>query len=151
GTESIDRYDTLIGTASLGSLVPVLRSQVHILDGEFDQALDILVLHMESARKQGMDRMACIMYADAAWCRVRVGDINGARLDAQSALSCLSDESQVEDMAMTHSRLAQIYEAIGETDDSKAHRTLAGNAWRAHMNRQAELLDLLIPAIGAPR
>jgi tetratricopeptide (TPR) repeat protein len=151
GAESIDRFDALIGTASLGSLVPVLRSQVHILDGEFDQALDILALHMDSARKQGMDRMACVMYSDAAWCKVQIGDINGARSDAGLALACVTDDTDIDDMAMTHSRLAQIYTAIGETDESKAHRALADSAWRAHMNRQAQLLDLLIPAIGAPR
>lgn len=151
GTESVGRFDQLIGTGSLGSLVPVLRAQVHILDGEFDQALEILVLHTESARKQGLDRMACVMYADAAWCRVHLGDKAGARVDAQLALSCVSDKTHLEDVAMTHSRLSQICASLGEDDLSGAHRAAASDAWREHENRQRKLLDALVPTIGAPK
>ena len=151
GAESIDRFDALIGTGSLNSLVPLLRSQVLMLDEEFEPALELLVKHIVKARSEGLDRMACVMLADSAWCRLRTGDVSGARIEAGLALGSVTMETHVDDVAMTHSRLSQIHASLGEADLASNHDIEAKAAWQLHRDRQVRLIDLLMLSIGAPK
>lgn len=150
GAESIDSFDALIGMNSLNSLVPLLRSQVLILDEEFARALELLAAHTEQARSEGLDRMACVLLADTAWCKLRTGDIAGARSDAGLALQSITAQTHVDDVAMTHSRLSQIHASLGEADAANRHDSTAREAWQLHMDRQGQLSELLIRHVGAP-
>ncbi len=149
GAESVGSFDHLVGTNSLNALVPLLRSQALMLTEEFEPALELLVAHTEKGRNEGLDRMACVLLADTAWCRLRTGDVLGARVDASLALGSVTRETHVDDLAMTHSRLSQIHGSLGEVDLAGHHDSLAKAAWQLHMDRQVQLTDLLARNVGA--
>lgn len=151
GAESIGSFDELIGTSSLNALVPLLRSQVLMLDEQFAPALELLAAHAEKARREGLDRMACVMLADTAWCKLRTGDTIGARIEADLALESVTAETHVDDLAMTHSRLSQTYASLGEAERATQHASAAMVAWQTHMDRQGRLADMLDGSIGKPR
>jgi len=147
GAESLDRFDGLIGGASLASWTPILRAQVLLLQGEFASGLALLEAHLQDAVAQGLGWMACVMHADIAWSRLQTGDADGARRAARLALDSLGEGTYVDDVAMTHSRLAQIATVLGATDDAQAHSTKADAAWRAHERQQAQLIPALTRAL----
>lgn len=151
GAESVDSFDQLIGTSSLNALVPLVRSQALILAEAFEPALELLAAHMEKARNEGLDRMACVFLADTAWCRLHTGDVQRARLEAGLALESITAETHVDDLAMTHSRLSQIHGSLGEVDLASRHDSAAKAAWQLHMDRQVQLTELLLQRVGAPR
>ncbi len=142
-TDSVHTFDKLIGMAGLGSLVPILRAQVLVLGDQFGDALALLEANIDGALSEGLKRMECVMLADAAWCRLNLGDVGGARRDSEVALSKIVDETQVDDIGMTHSRLAQVFAALGCADIASSHANKATEAWQMHTDRQA----LLIPAL----
>lgn len=151
GAESVGTFDKLVGTNSLNALVPLLRSQALMLNDEFETALELLAAHTEKARNEGLDRMACVLLADTAWCRLRTGDLVRARFEADLALECVTTETHVDDLAMTHSRLAQIHESLGDVNLAKHHDSAAKAAWQLHMDRQVQLAELLVRNVGSPR
>jgi hypothetical protein len=147
GAESTDRFDGLIGMAALATLVPLLRAQVLVLREQYVDALAIFETTIENSMKDGLARMACVLFADAAWCRLKTGDILGAKQDAKVALASISADTHIDDRAMTHSRLAQIYGEFQQLDVAREHTTQASAAWRIHTLRQSQLIPVLAAAL----
>jgi hypothetical protein len=151
GADSTGHFDQRIGTASLLSLVPILRAHVLTLLDRHAEALELFDAHWATALAEGLATLRSSMLAETAWCRARLGDLAGARRDALEARSRLDACVQPGDRAATHGRLAQVSDALGEPAAATHHRRLADTDWQAHAERQRRLLALLasVPALAA--
>lgn len=141
GTDSSIHFDQMVGAASLAPLLPNLRAQVLALQGEPAQALALYEVHLSAAR--GISRMRSCMLSDQAWCRMQVGQVEAARADALEAEASLGDDTQIDDTAATHSRLAQVFAALDDAPTAQRHKILAAQAWQDFRALQARIVVML--------
>jgi hypothetical protein len=125
GAESIGHYDAGIGTASLGSLVPMLRAQVLTAQGRWAEAL------------------APCLLADRAWCELNLGRADAARSLAAAADHALREPCDLDDSAMAHARLAQTCAGLHDDDAAARHRASAAQQIATHREQQQRLRALL--------
>lgn len=146
--ESSFSYDRMIGAASLATVAPLVRAQVLCLRGDPASALLLFDAHIGITSRASAARLASNMLADQAWCRARLGQYEAARSDALTALSSLLPSTHVDDRAATHSRLAQVYETIGDEGQRREQTALAAICWdqfrqvQRHMEVALDFLDL---------
>lgn len=147
--ESTAHFDDMLGVKSLRALQPILRAQVCTLLGRTDEALALYLAHLDDALVQGMRPVEGVLLADRAWCHLRAGGLHAARDDASAAASALELPGSFCDRAPGHSRLAQVFEALGEADAAQAQRELATAAWAGHRRDQARLVEALGSVVAA--
>jgi hypothetical protein len=143
GAESTGHFDAGIGTASLASLVPMLRGQMLALSGHCDQALALFEAHFETAMGDGLERQRASFLADMAWCRWQLGQRETAARDADRALVSLASPCDLDDRACAQSRLAEVMQALGRSEQAAALREQAASDLRAHRGEQQRLAALL--------
>jgi hypothetical protein len=146
GAESVAHLDTVIGTASLGALLPMLRAQIFVLAGRCAEAGDLLAAHFDAAMHQGLAGQRAPLLADWAWCAWSAGDAAAAERDADAAQAALGD-CDLDDRALTQARLAQVWAALGQADRAGTAREHAQSDLAAHRAAQARLSALLDEAL----
>jgi hypothetical protein len=143
GAESIGHYDAGIGTASLGSLVPMLRAQVLTAQGRWADALSLFSAHFKSAMDEGLQRIAPCLLADRAWCELNLGHVDAARSLVAAAEQALREPCDLDDSAMAHARLAQACAGLHDDDAAARHRASAAQQIATHREQQQRLRALL--------
>jgi hypothetical protein len=147
GAESIGHYDAGIGTASLGSLVPMLRAQVLTAQGRWGEALNLFDANFDSALDEGLKRIVPCLLADRAWCEWNQGQADKARALAGAAEQALSDPIDADDRALALARLAQVREAFGESALAGRHREASQQLYAQHRQYQQRLVARLDEAL----
>ena len=147
GAESIGHYDAGIGTASLGSLVPMLRAQVLTAQGRWPEAMALFESHFEAARSDGLERLLPCLLADRAWCEWQVGQPRKARALVAAAEQALQQDCDTDDRAMAHARLAQACNALGDAAGGQRHRRAAEADHLSHCRQQHQIVALLDEAL----
>jgi tetratricopeptide (TPR) repeat protein len=147
GAESIGHYDAGIGTASLGSLVPMLRAQVLTAQGQWAQALDLFGAHFEGALAEGLQRIAACLLADRAWCELHLDNADKARALAGAAEQALAEPIDIDDHAMARARLAQVHRALGDVGAAARHEAQAKRLYAQHREQQRRIVGLLDEAL----
>jgi tetratricopeptide (TPR) repeat protein len=140
---STQHYDLLVGTTNLQSSIPVLQAKLLAESGRAAEALAIFEKHLKTAIREGMSRLQADLVADQAWCKFQLGKIDEARQDAILAESSVDHEGQLDDRAFAHSRLAEIFSALGDFESAQRHQTLANIAWSEHILFQNRMVTLL--------
>ncbi len=147
--ESTANFDALIGVRSLRALQPALRAQTCSLLGRTDEALALYEEHLDEALNQGLRSIEGVLLADRAWCRLQAQNTSGASDDARLAEGCLAREASFCDRAPGHTRLTQVWQALGDHAAAERQRQLAQRAWQGHAGDQANLLEALDRAFAA--
>ena len=147
GAESIGHYDAGVGTASLGSLVPMLRAQVLTAQGKWADALALFETHFDGALTDGLTRLAPCLLADRAWCEWHSGRAKKAQALVAAAEQALSQPCDTDDRAMAHARLAQLCSALGDAATAQRHRESAQTDHLAHREQQQRIVALLDEAL----
>jgi hypothetical protein len=147
GAESIGHYDAGIGTASLGSLVPVLRAQVLAAQGRWADALALFETHFDAALSEGLTRLAPCLLADRAWCEWHSGNAAKARDLVAAAELALTQPCDIDDRAMATARLAQVSAALGDDGAARRHREVSRTHHAAHREQQQRIATLLDEAL----
>lgn len=150
GAESTAHFDAMVGVRSLSALQPILRAQVCALLGKTSEALALFDAHLDAALRQGMQPVAGVLLADRAWCRVQAGAASAARNDANSSAAALDQPGSACDRAPGHTRLVQVFDALGEAAAAKRQRSLAAAAWADLETDQAHLIATLDAAAFVP-
>ena len=140
---STDQLDGMTGNASWDELRPALRAQILSLQGDSAQAIKLYQAY--AAATKSSDGPRAYALADQAWCHWSVGQRQEALHCAESAMQRLAVEGELDDRAATHSRLAQLYAAAGDSAQSRQHADAAAPAWRAHVQVQEQAVALLSP------
>jgi hypothetical protein len=147
GAESIGHYDAGIGTASLGSLVPMLRAQVLTAQGQWAPAADLFGAHFDSALAEGLQRIAACLLADRAWCELHLDRPDKARTLAGAAEQALAEPIDIDDHAMALARLAQVHRALGEQGLAAHHEAESRRLYEQHRQQQRRIVELLDEAL----
>lgn len=142
-TESVSSFDRLVGINSLDSYGATLLASVHLFHEKFSDASELFEKFIDSAERQGLERMKAPYLADLAYCLSRLGNLEGARQYAERAELAISGLVHVDDLAATRSRLAQTYELLGDVIAAASQRELADQNWREHEKLQSEFLEHL--------
>ena len=143
GAESIGHYDAGVGTASLGSLVPMLRAQVLTAQGKWLQALGLFETHFETALSEGLSRLSPGLLADRAWCEWHLGNARKAQALVGAAEQALAQRCDTDDRATATARLAQVCTALGDVASAARHRETAQVQFEAHRVQQRQIVELL--------
>ncbi len=147
GAESIGHYDAGVGTASLGSLVPMLRAQVLTAQGRWAEALALFDSHFDAALSDGLTRLAPCLLADRAWCEWHNGNARKAQALVAAAAQALVQPCDTDDRAMANARLAQVCAALGNVAVAQGHREAAQAHHAAHLEQQQRIVTLLDEAL----
>jgi tetratricopeptide (TPR) repeat protein len=147
GAESTGNYDQHVGKSSLRWWLPMLRAQLLLAQGRHAEALAMFDVHMPIALDEGLAYMSPVLYADLAWCRVRLGHKDAALVDARVAEAGFSADCEPEDRAGAHGRLAQVFGALGLAEDARSHAAQAAEHLQALRGQQAQLVCLLDAAL----
>jgi tetratricopeptide (TPR) repeat protein len=141
--ESSVSFDKLRGVRGRQTLQPILQAQLLTLLGQTAEALPLFDLHLEASLNEGMRSSEATLLADRAWCRVRAHRLQGARDDARTAQMCLQTTMAWGNRAPGHSRLTQVFHALGEPESARHHERQAADAWKCNARDQAEMTDTL--------
>jgi tetratricopeptide (TPR) repeat protein len=128
--ESTANYDWGMGVASLSAMVPVIRAQLLVVLGRFDEAVLLFNAHLDRASSEGMSRREPRLLADRAWCHVRLGHVAEALADARAAEAGVPTQQDPDDRAAAYARLAMIHrhggrDAVADTLQARADDALA--------------------------
>jgi hypothetical protein len=150
GMDSAGHLDEGLGIQSLDWLVPLMRAQLLVLEGHFAEALGLIEQHSERIQPGWRERMEPCLLADHAWCLLHLGRGDEAREEAQVAAAQLHSapgDVEVDDRALAHARLVQLFEAFGEASHAAEHRALAAADRAAYLAQQAETLRVVEPRL----
>lgn len=146
GAESVAHFDAVVGTASLRSLVPMLRAQVFVLAGRYADASELFAAHFDAAMHEGLENLRAPLLADWAWCEWQQRDLDVALRDAHAAEQGLA-ACELDDRALAQARLAQLWQAAGHADRAADLRERAAQDLAAHRGAQTRLAALLDDAL----
>ncbi|MDN3544298.1 MAG: hypothetical protein ACK4S6_20110 [Roseateles asaccharophilus] len=151
GADSVKHYDAAVGGSAMSELTPVLRAQILVVQGDYAQAQALYEAYLPQAMALGLARLGSSLLADLAWCRVNLGQREQALRQAQEAEFELDPACDVDDRAATHSRLAQVYGALGDASAAERHAALAAAEWAEFERQQAHWAATLDTAgLGRP-
>ncbi|UXH78991.1 hypothetical protein [Roseateles amylovorans] len=141
--DSVSHYDEAVGAAMMNELTPVLRAQVLTVQGRFEEARTLYEQHLPQAMSLGLERLGSSLLSDLAWCRANSGQPEHALQQAREAEVELDPTCELDDRAITHSRLAQTFRLLGETADADRHQALADEAWAQFSAQQQQWREVL--------
>ncbi len=147
--ESTANYDWGTGVASLSAMVPVIRAQLLVALGRYDDAARLFEDHLDRARLEGMGHRGPRLLADRAWCHVRLGHVAQALADAKAAETGAADQPDADDRAATLARLARIHRHGGRDGVADALQVRAEAALAEHLADQARMRDALDRTLAA--
>jgi hypothetical protein len=136
GADSIKHYDAAVGGSVQPELTPVLCAQILTVEGDHAQARKLFEAHLPQTMAAGLARWGSSLLADLAWCRVNLGQLEMGMQQAREAESELDGLTDMDDRAATHSRLVQVFAALGETAAAARHEALATQCWLEFAEQQ---------------
>ncbi|HEV8689851.1 MAG TPA: hypothetical protein VGQ91_06120 [Ideonella sp.] len=152
--ESTANYDWGTGVASLSAMVPVIRAQLLVVLGRFEDAARLFDDHLERASNEGMAHREPRLLADRAWCHVKLGKVSQALADARAAEAGVSGQQDPDDRAAAYARLARIHRHGGRDTVADQLQALADGALTEHeamQQRMRQALDDMLAGLGSPR
>ncbi|MCY4755262.1 hypothetical protein [Pelomonas aquatica] len=133
GVESVGHFDDAVGGSARGDLMPLLRAQLMVVQGDYAEAAALLEAQLPAAMAAGLARLGGSLLADLAWCWANSGDALRARaLADQAALEVLAEDQpscDIDERAALHARLAQVYARLHEDRLAAAQADAAAAAW----------------------
>lgn len=137
---SVLNYDAAIGTKSLSSLVPIVRSQLLTVDRQFEAALSVL---QEVNQGAVSHRLQTLVLIEIAWCHANLGQTELAADELRSFGQRDLSDQESDDLAYVHGRVAQAASLLGLPDLEQQHAVMAVSALQAHRQVQASLRSAL--------
>jgi hypothetical protein len=155
GIESIGHYDDAVGGSARGDLTPLLRAQLLTVQGDFAEAATLLEAQLPAATAAGLARLGGSLLADLAWCWAHTGDLQRARaLADQAAVEVLAEDRpscDIDELAVLHARLAQVYAKLREDALAAREGDAAAAAWaRDAAQRRDWAARLEAAGLGSP-
>jgi len=149
-TESTDSYDIGIGTLSMALLIPLMKAQLLASCGRFGEALEIFSNVLERDSPENLERRKACFFADRAWCRLQLDQLDLALADVEMACQHAGGSADFDDIAAMHARLGKVLNQLGQYERSLEHQAQAMEYRRRHLDAQAELLGQLERAFPDP-
>jgi predicted negative regulator of RcsB-dependent stress response len=145
--ESSEHFDAHLGHTALRSLGPVMRAQLLVAQGQYDEALGALLQHLAASQQDGSDYTRPVLQADIAWCQVNLGRPDAALASARDAEASFVPHCEEEDRAAAHGRLHQVFAALKMDAEARTHEQEARAQLQALREEQSRLVSLLDAAL----
>lgn len=137
--DSNQQLDELLGATALNVVTPLLRAQVLALLERYAEAAQIFSAEIDVAVDRGMGRWRALNLAELSWCELKLGQVEVALKHALAARAAIDLTGYPDDRAPAHSRLADVFREIGDSDACAGQTELARQAWEAHEAAQARV------------
>jgi tetratricopeptide (TPR) repeat protein len=144
---SFKHFGQHAGATALAEQGALLEAQAHVLLEEYAQALALYEQHLSPALEKGNEHRECAFRAEMAWCLLQTGRGDDGRAAARAAQAALLGTADLDDCALAHARLAQVFDALGLPEDAARHRDEAAVQSRAHQVLCDEQLQALESAL----
>jgi tetratricopeptide (TPR) repeat protein len=144
--ESTGNYDAGVGNAQLTAQVPLLRAQLLVVMGRWDEAVTLIDAQLAQARSEGLGHREARFLVDAALAEVKLGRTEEAVKRVRFVLSALPRTTDDDDLAATHARLAAVLRGLGRDDQAEIHQLEADAALARHATMIAGWVDALCAA-----
>ena len=143
---NLDRW---IDSRSLDASLSLLEALLAVDRGDAELARSQLQALAPVLVEQGLGHLRAWAEADQAWCCLvgSVPDAQSARAHAQAALGALEPQQEPEDRALTHARLAQVQQRLGDAEAAAHHALCAEADTLAHRQRQQAMREALAPLV----
>ena len=115
---SVANLDQGIGQPYMNFFCPMLLAEVSILERNWRKAIELIGQHLSESSASGLVRLTAKHLAQRGLANLRIGDCETALQDCLSAEAALKFCGDVDDLAVIYSRLALIYDEIGQTSKS---------------------------------
>ncbi len=117
GAQSSEHFDRRTGAQALQQLTPLLEAQLLTTQGLWAEAEALFTRHLEAEPGlDGVQRYLALLLGDWAWCRLQLGDAEGARrLAMRSEDALAAHECAQDDRTVVLGRLARLHAALGES------------------------------------
>ncbi len=145
--ESTRNYDLGIGTLSLTLLLPLVRAQLYMVQGEYKEAIELFSATLDNDNVENLERREATFFAERAWCLVQLGDVSAAEADVEAACKRAGWPADADDVAATHARLAEVLTRLGRSPEAVEHKVLSIEFRGRHIAAQTELLFQLIATL----
>ena len=104
---------------------------------------------MNSAKMASASRQRGPWLADVAWCLVNLNRHDDAKPIALEAADAITPQTQIDDRAAMHSRLALVFAALGDAETAAAHQLKADDCWQQYRDFQDRCAALCEPFLNA--
>lgn len=130
--ESTGNYDAGIGNDKLTAQVPLLRAQLLVVIGRFDEAIGLIDSLLPRVHAEGLTHREARFAADAAYAEARLGRNGEATRRLRQIATTLPQLTDEDDIAGTHARLAAVADLLGQPELAARHRADAEAALGRH-------------------
>jgi hypothetical protein len=117
------------------------------VQGDFAEAAALLQAQLPAAMAAGLARLGLSLLADLAWCWANTGDALRARaLADQAAVEVQAEDESccdIDELAVLHARLAQVYARLREDALAAAQADAAAAAWARDAAQRREWAERL--------
>lgn len=148
--ESIGNYDDALGGSARAVLTPLLHAQLLTVQGDFAEGARLLSTYLPEALSTGLARVGYSLLADLAWCWVNTGELSRARaLADQAAVEVLAEDAaycDLDECAVLHARLAQVYAKLGEHALAARETEAANDSWAKDAAQRRQWAERLTAA-----
>jgi tetratricopeptide (TPR) repeat protein len=141
--ESTANYDSGRGHQSLTSMHALVRAQLLTVLERFDEAVVLFDGHLARAGQEGNVGREARFLADRAWCHARLGQIANALRDVRQSEAALPRNTDADDRAATHARIARVYQLCGQDTEVAIHQAHAEDALLEHRRCQQDMLAVM--------
>jgi tetratricopeptide (TPR) repeat protein len=141
--ESTANYDAGRGNQSLLSMHALVRAQLLTVLARFEEAVALFDAHLPRAGQVGNVGREARFLADRAWCHARLSHIADALRDVRQSEAALPRNTDADDRAATHARIARVYQLLGQSTEVAIHQAHAEDALAEHRQCQQVMLDVM--------
>ena len=142
-SESAGNFDRLIQATRLTTSAFIQQAQIYCSIGEYDKSLKLFDLHLDAALKAGMHRWEMDYRAEAAWCKLNVGNQQAALLDAIDIDKKIAESGSQYNTGPAHWRLSQIFQALEIKDRYHYHGNEANESLEARELVKVDMVNQL--------
>ena len=143
GVVSTGNFDQMVGASSMAEITSLLYARLLSLQGRPVEALGVYEENLDSFMVPSYMRLRSEIYSDMAWCHAQIGNAATANEMAISALKNIVAETQVDDLAATHSRLSEAFRLLRIDAKADHHDLLAKGAWQEYSILQEKIVSML--------
>lgn len=141
--ESTANYDSGRGNQSLSSMHALVRAQLLVVLERYAEAVALFDAHLPRAGQEGNMGREARFLADRAWCHARLGHIADALRDVRQSEAALPRNTDADDRAATHARMARVFQLCGQATEVAIHQAHADDALAEHQRCQQTMLDAM--------
>lgn len=147
--QSSEHFDRRTGAQALQQLTPLLEAQLLTTQGRWAEADALFSRHLDAEPGlDGVQRYLALLLGDWAWCRLQLGDVEGARRHAdRSAAALAAHDCAQDDRTVALGRLARLHAAFGDEALAQQHEAEAQQELARFGENQQRVLTALDAAL----